>query len=145
MGYDLQGNNWLLTTWNNGSKWYFMPYDLDTVFGLTWNGLALISANTDVLTILAELPNNTRNFWRKVGVAKQLQIKERYSFLKSKGIFSSDNVYYLCKEIEKTFKQKYYKDEQDKWLNIPSKTFTSVEQIISFVNQRLIYLDTVIV
>lgn len=137
---DNLGNNVMLTSW--GQQFYFMPYDLDNSFGLHWAGTSIWQPNQNAFTVRNDIPQNTINFWLKCKVALSADLATRYQELKAKKILTVENIYRILKELEVVFGQKYYKDEQLKWADIPSKNLTNVNQICSWFEQRLIWLDS---
>lgn len=137
---DNLGNNVMLTRWYN--KFRLFPYDLDNAFGLHWAGISIWAANLNVFDVKDDLPNNTKNFWKKAKVALAPQLVARYQELKAQGILSADNVLKIFNELSYEFGQDRYKKEFEKWPDLPSKDLTGSKQIGSFINNRLAWLDT---
>lgn len=137
-GIDIVDKNFLLTTWD-GLIWNFMPYDLDTTFGLFWNGAEILPTNHVVETFV-DLNSNAKLFWQKFFTAFSVEIKARYSSLRLK-VLTQDNLYTIIKDLEPKF-LKYYSDQEfTKWVDIPSKNITSASQVITWFGGRLAFLD----
>ncbi len=132
-GVDIIVKNFILTTWD-GVIWNFMPYDLDTVYGLHWAGTSVGPYNSNI--------SNT--FWNKFYNAFSVQIKARYAQLNNDNIITPDNLYQIMKPMERMFGQELYKKEQEKWPDLPSKHITSLTQIITWFRDRLTHLETTI-
>ena len=103
--HDGFGKNWIWATYD-GLHWTPTLYDVDSIFGMYWNGIYVIP-NSDNSTILG-IP-------QCLGLDKLYsdEISERYKELRDKGIFSVDNIVKLLNSwinkigysnIEKEFK-----------------------------------------
>jgi len=138
---DCVAKNALWTSYDS-NRILYLPYDLDTTWGLMWNGSTIVDAPTaNVWQANGNIPGNTVNFWAKVRVYYNTQLKNRYKELRA-GIFTVENVFNHLKELETKYTQHLYKDEFDKWA-IPSKNITNTSQICNWVNGRLNYLDSI--
>ena len=82
--HDGFGKNWIWVTYD-GLHWTPTLYDVDSIFGMYWNGIFVIP-NSDNSTILG-IP-------QCLGLDKLYsdEISERYKELRDKGIFSVDNI-----------------------------------------------------
>ena len=131
---DMYTKNLMVTSWD-GVKFYFLPYDMDTTFGLQWDGLTFTGWEGSI---------RSAGFWNKFYSAYTAEIKARYAELKAKGIFSLDNVYKHADKINKTFGVELYKKEQAAWASIPSNSviYTGFPQIYEWTKNRLIWLDS---
>ena len=119
-----------------GDKWYFMPYDLDTCYGLKWDGTAIsVSAKSD--------DRLWGSFWKAViSGYGQDAMNSRYAELRNNNIFTVQNIARLIREIQTTFPYDLFAMEWDKWPSIPSMGVTSASQIIEWVADRLDFLDS---
>ncbi|TBQ30905.1 spore coat protein CotH, partial [Klebsiella quasipneumoniae subsp. similipneumoniae] len=124
-------------TWD-GVKWFFMPYDLDTTYGLKFEG-------TTISYLPDTVPGTDRSanlFWRKVRTAYGDDVNQRYGDLRNQGIFSPDNLYFLLKQFQSKYSPDLVKADIEKWPTQPSLNVTSVDQILTWFKARLEYLDT---
>ncbi|HEE1740364.1 TPA: CotH kinase family protein, partial [Klebsiella pneumoniae] len=124
-------------TWD-GVKWFFMPYDLDTTYGLKFDG-------TTISYLPDTVPGTDRSanlFWRKVRTAYGDDVNQRYGDLRNQGIFSPDNLYFLLKQFQSKYSPDLVKADIEKWPTQPSLNVTSVDQILTWFKARLEYLDT---
>lgn len=82
--HDGFGKNWIWVTYD-GFHWTPTLYDVDSIFGMYWNGIYVIP-NSDNSTILG-IP-------QCLGLDKLYsdEISKRYKELRDKGIFSVDNI-----------------------------------------------------
>ena len=129
---DLLDKNSILTTWD-GTKYCWMPYDLDTTFGIHWAGTGLgydTNWNWDANNIIPIVRPIILN-----------DVIKRYAQLRNNGVFSTESVYRLNRDIESKFSIDLFKQEQEKWVDIPSKDFGGIYQIMSWLTARIKYLD----
>ena len=150
--YDLDGiaKNYMLTTWD-GLIWHHLPYDLDSVFGLNYNGLNYLPTTKDVFTHYESVGGEEqaaflsgRNFYRAILTGYKAEINARYKELRDNGILSVDNLYKLAMEIHLKWGDENFKKEFEKWTDRPSNTIikTSISQILKYMEDRFIWLDT---
>ncbi|HDS9327927.1 CotH kinase family protein [Klebsiella pneumoniae] len=124
-------------TWD-GVKWFFMPYDLDTTYGLKFEG-------TTISYLPDTVPGTDRSanlFWMKVRNAYGNSVNQRYADLRNQGIFSPDNLYFLLKQFQSKYSPDLVKADVAKWPTQPSLNVTSIDQILTWFKARLAYLDT---
>ncbi len=129
--------NFQMVTWN-GSQWFFIPYDLDTSYGLHWDGSSIISP----------ADSNTRftgSFWVKVKNVIWAELVERYKFLRETGVFSVNNIYQLVRELTSKYTADLYAEEHNKWPTLPSLQVSNIEQITSWTATRITKLDSIYV
>ena len=131
---DMYTKNLILTSWD-GVKFYFLPYDMDTTFGLQWDGLSFTGHNGSI---------RETSFWSKFYNAYSVEIKARYKELRDSGVFTLENVYKHADKMNKTFGVDNFKEEFEKWPTVPSNStiYTSYNQIYQWVKDRLIWLDS---
>lgn len=120
-----------LISWT-GKKWFFMPYDLDTVFGLHFGGISIEYPPT--------LNAVDSPFWNKIKVAYAADLKARYVELR-KEILTVNNVRKVIQDLSSKFTVEMYAAEFEKWTTLPSKEITSINQIQNWVAARLQYMD----
>lgn len=137
--YDGLGKNFQFVSWD-GTQFYFMPYDLDSIFGSNYAGTGTVAAN-EVLT-KGDLPQATKDFWNKLKTTFSNDLKLRYKQLRDLKIFHEDTIYQICFELASKYPRDLILTEFDKWPDLPSKTYSNVNQIVSWSKQRLAYLDT---
>ncbi|HBV3439778.1 TPA: hypothetical protein MDU43_004459 [Klebsiella pneumoniae] len=121
---------------HTGDKWYFMPYDLDTCYGLKWDGTAIVTpASSD--------DRLSGSFWKAVVSGYgQDAMNSRYAELRNNNIFTVQNIARLIREIQTMFPSALFTMEWAKWASIPSIGVTSASQIIEWVEERLEFLDS---
>ena len=130
---DMYTKNVMVTSWD-GVKFYFLPYDMDTTFGLQWDGASFTGWTTSI---------RSANFWNKFYNAYSVEIKARYAELKAKGVLTFDTFYRHADRINKTIGVKMYEKEFAAWASVPSNStiYTGFPQMYDWVKNRIIWLD----
>ena len=131
---DMYTKNLILTSWD-GVKFYFLPNDMDTTFGIQWDGASYTGHTTSI---------RSANFWQKFYSTYTVEIKARYKELRDNGVFTLENVYRHADKMNKTFGVDNFKEEFERWPTAPSNStiYTSYTQIYQWVKDRLIWLDS---
>ena len=122
----------------DGKRFMFMPYDMDTVFGLEWTG-AIVYDDTTGSQLVS---NSSNSFWRKVKLTYNTDIEARYKQLRDLGIISVENIYNLSTDIFLKYSKDVYDLELARWPVRPSLNITSLEQILTWTKKRITFLDT---
>jgi len=130
---DMYTKNLMVTSWD-GVKFYFLPYDMDTTFGLQWDGLSFTGHNGSI---------RETSFWSKFYNAYSVEIKARYKELRDSGVFTLENVYKHADKMNKTFGLDSFEEEFARW-NVPSNStiYTSYPQIYQWTKDRIVWLDS---
>ena len=127
-----------LVTWN-GTKWFFMPYDLDTVFGNNWAGGYSYKPAEN-------LPWCVGSFWDNVRAVYGNDIAARYKELRDKKIISADWVYDMSKHIQTRYPADAYENELAKWsVTTPALPYFSNngrDQLVTWAKARIAAMDT---
>ncbi|MDO7353927.1 CotH kinase family protein [Acinetobacter baumannii] len=122
----------------DGKKFMFMPYDMDTVFGLEWTGAAVYDDTTGSQLVW----NSSGSFWRKVKLTYNADIEARYKQLRDLKIISVENIYNLSTDLFLKYSKDVYDLELARWPARPSLNITSLEQILTWTKKRIQFLDT---
>jgi len=122
----------------DGKKFMFMPYDMDTVFGLEWTGAVVYDDTTGSQLV----SNSSSSFWRKVKATYNTDIEARYKQLRDLKIISVENIYNLSTDIFSKFSISVVELELARWPVRPSLNITSLEQILTWTKKRIAFLDT---
>ena len=137
---DCFNKNMLFMTWD-AQKWFCMPYDLDTTFGLNSSGQAIAYGPTlNPITQGFALSGN-REFWGKVYTAIGSDINARYAQLRNSGVLSVGNVSRIMTDLQSKYTIDMFERELSKWTGLPSKDITSNDQLLSWLTQRMVWLD----
>jgi len=109
---DAFGGNWQWTTWD-GEKWYVNVYDLDGVFGASFQGDAIRLPSTVHLGQNANYPT------KFVTTYYSNELKARYAELRSLGVVSQKSIVCLVDSWVKRIGLDFLKKEYEKWSDSP--------------------------
>ncbi|MDH2046526.1 CotH kinase family protein [Acinetobacter johnsonii] len=138
---DCVGANFNFVTWD-GTRWYFMPYDLDSVYGLEVTGTVILNTVNQSMTEFSRPRQPSKDFWKKVEIAYATDINTRYAQLRDAGIFTVKNVLKNIHQLNDKYTADLFKAEYAKWTALPSVNITNIGQIATWVQARLVFLDT---
>ena len=111
--YDGFNKNWQWFTYD-GKKWFVAPYDLDGIFGAVWTGNLIIPAAWSgewwsYKSMSATQPVTwTLRYYMN-------DIRARYNDLRTKGIFTSDNIKSIVRNWYYRVGEQNYASEWTKW------------------------------
>lgn len=129
--------NLQICSWT-GTKFFFMPYDLDTVFGLHWAGSSIAyPADRN------HMSTNASYFFGKVYQIYKTDIEARYAQLRKLNVLTVNNIYQQSRALTSQYSNEIFSEELTRWNSTqPSLAITSLEQILNWTAQRLTFLDT---
>ncbi len=145
--WDHLHKNTLYTTWD-GLVWSFMPYDVDTVWGLHFLGNYYLEDGvterypaTDLLITTSPRDGNSgtlAKFRRIYGSA----IDMRYKQLRDENIISVENILSICEKLVRTYPIELFKAENERWNLVPGGTIYKTIQQTGSLNQIKTWLTT---
>ncbi|QNM85114.1 CotH kinase family protein [Polaribacter pectinis] len=135
---DNLGKNYYLGKYDKNEPYFFIPWDLDGVWGVIQDGVPIYNTN-DVLDngLLKRLLDINPNNYKK-------KVKERWTKLRLKE-FSNENLFSEINGIYHQFTdEKIYEREQLVWKNKLNETSNEehYERLKTWLNKRLSYLDS---
>ena len=135
-GHDMIGKNYLLAT-HDGTKWFFSAYDMDSTYGLNWNG----SAYKDVESgpTLESFAGRHR-VMRLIKDYKTDELKARYKELRS-GVLSEENVVSTFESFISLIPAELLDKECELWPGIPSTDTNNLSQIAEHYKKRCAIVD----
>lgn len=141
--YDFYSKSELFATWNDGGYWYLIPYDLDSTWGLLWDGSDVVPNRDDFdLSKIFSDPQtawaasaNDNKFQQRVIKLFKPEIKKQGQLLRST-VWSTPNIIASFKAFIDEVPTFAYQRDQEKWTTIPSIKTTDFKQIQSAVIQR---------
>lgn len=123
-------------------KFYFLPWDKDTTFGLTWDESGIVDKFGEELLILdREFGNETKVLWVNTNLLYSNEIKDRYFELRNKEVFSLTNIENHIDKIDRLFTEELRQKELDRWTKRPSVDELTRNQILEWVEARIKILD----
>lgn len=148
-GLDAFGKNQLYFTYD-GVKWVAQMYDMDSTWGLYWNGSKFVSASYSRREYEDFVGNRQGNllYIRLEGLFHE-EIRERYEQLKS-GVLSIPNIINHFERFTDITPIDLVKEDyanttgNGKFTNIPSQSTNNIQQIRQFIVDRYAYCDSYI-
>lgn len=145
-GLDAYGKNQIYLTYD-GQKWIASMYDMDSTWGLYWNGAKLLESNYRRESY-EDMVNGSGNLlYIRLEENFQEELTSRWNEL-LKGPLSISNVLSKFEQFiniapTELVQEDYATTTADgKFTNIPSKTTNNIQQIRKFVLERLSYMET---
>ncbi len=132
-GIDNVAKNMLLVTYD-GEVWYPALYDLDSTWGLYWNGEKLCNSYYGFYEYEAK-----SKLWDRILICYKDEFKQRYNELRN-SVLSNDSIIYEFNKFNSYITEDAWKREHEKWTNIPSIEY-DLNQIINYVKDRGEYID----
>ena len=132
-GLDNFAKNQIYYTYD-GQKFYASMYDLDSTWGLHYNGTPFLSYDY-------EFENLTKNnLYYKLKDAFKDEIKIRYSELRN-SILSYSNIIAEFEKFMSAITTEQYNEDLEIYTNIPSGSGNNIKQLRNYVRDRLSYVD----
>ena len=129
--------NYLLSTYD-GVKWFFTAYDMDTVFGNSWNGAAYASPDSDPYGFRQSAAEN--HLFELIKTYKLDELKARYAALRS-SVMSESNIAKLFTDYAGKIPLVMYEEDNRRWPLIPRTSVHTVDSILNWYRLRCLYVD----
>ena len=141
-GLDSMGKNQLFFTYD-GTKWIASSYDMDSTFGLYWNGQSFVSATyrmqEDYESMGSGRPGNL--LYIRLEELFYAEIKARYAELRA-GVLSYANIVNEFERFMDVIGKDLYAEDLTIYTGIPSGNTNNIQQIRNYTRDRLTYVDT---
>ena len=145
-GLDSMGKNQLFATYN-GTKWIATSYDMDSTFGLYWNGLSFVSSEYKMQADYESGKNTSSNYNGEGNLLyvrlEQLfanEIKARYAELRS-NVLSYANIVNKFERFMDVIGKDLFAEDLTIYTGIPSGDTNNIQQIRNYTRDRLVYVD----
>lgn len=135
--HDGFGKNMMICTLDGGNKWFLNLYDLDTTFGSNNWGTAFFPYNHRCPEDYNE-PNNLL-FERVINLFPE-RVVNRYFDLR-KHALSAGSIIDKIEKMSDKIQDNYFKEEQTKWVDLPSIAENTHSRMIHYMKNRLSYTD----
>lgn len=143
-GLDSMGKNQLFFTYD-GTKWIASSYDMDSTFGLYWNGQSFVSATyrmqEDYESMGSGRPGNL--LYIRLEELFYEEIKARYAELRA-GVLSYANIVNEFEKFMDVIGKDLYAEDLTLYTEIPSGDTNNIQQIRSYTRDRLAYVDSIV-
>lgn len=145
-GADCVKKNYIIATYD-GVKWFFSAYDMDSTFGITWDGgyykeaagawKAAVGASGQYPVRESMMDNKLLQLlWHN----KQDRVKARYAELRG-GVMSEANVAHEFLEFAAAINKAYFDEEPKVWPAIPATGANNANQIVTHYMLRTPKID----
>lgn len=134
-GLDVITKNYLLVTYD-GTKWFFSAYDLDSTYGLYWNGQYF----NGISTYGASYYRDANKIIQLIVTHKKDALKSRYAQLR-KGALSEANVITAFSNFMCKIPERIYLSDTEVWPLIPSSAASNLAQLTAWYQTRAKIID----
>lgn len=143
-GLDSMGKNQLFFTYD-GTKWIASSYDMDSTFGLYWDGQSFVSATyrmqEDYESMGSGRPGNL--LYIRLEELFYEEIKARYTELRA-GVLSYANIVNEFEKFMDVIGKDLYEEDLTIYTEIPSGATNNIQQIRNYTRDRLTYVDSIV-
>ena len=139
-GLDSMGKNQIYMTYD-GQKWFASMYDMDSTWGLYWNGQKFVSASYRMQDDYESAANGHAKNLLYLRLEQTFidEIKERYAVLRN-GALSETNIINRFEEFM-ICDSDLIKEDYEIFTGIPSQNTNNIKQIRTFAVDRCKYVD----
>lgn len=139
-GLDSMGKNQLFATYD-GTKWIATSYDMDSTFGLYWNGQSFVSPTYRMQQDYESGKNgNANKLYVRLEQLFVNEIKARYKQLRA-DILSYNNIVNTFEPFMDIIGNDLYAEDLTIYTAIPSGSTNNIQQIRNYYRDRLVYVD----
>lgn len=135
--YDGLGKNMLMATYD-GVHWGACLYDMDSIYGVTFNGQQFLEYNKKCPE---EYQENNSLLWQRIERCFAQELYDRYVELR-KGALSLGNIVEHVEEIYDLIPDRAFKEDWTKWTGIPSQATNTLTRFRTFMKNRAVYVDS---
>lgn len=128
-GVDITTKNMMLVTYDQ-KVWYPSLYDLDTTYGVDWQGKEIIDYSF--------VPQNDANLlWYRFTRLFWNDLCARYKELR-KDVFTKESIMNIFEDFRSTIPDELMEKEREKWPDAPGYGYDQIEEYLDY---KLPYLD----
>ena len=140
-GLDSMGKNQIYSTYD-GTKWYAHMYDMDSTWGLYWNGTSFVSSSYRCQEDYESMACNRAGSLLYIKLVENFgqEIYERYSELR-RTVLSIDNVIDRFEWFTDVISNDLYKEDISVYKDIQSSNTNNIQQIRNYIVARANYVD----
>lgn len=150
-GFDAYGKNQLYLTYD-GQKWIASMYDMDSTWGLYWNGSKFVSTDyprksyEDYVSGDASCSGEGNLLYNRLESLFYEELQARWAELRS-GVLSIDNIINRFERFTDIAPSELVKEDYasttggGKFMGIPSQSTNNIQQIRAYANARLVWTD----
>lgn len=137
-GQDNTKKNYILATYD-GVKWFFSAYDMDSTFGLYWDGKAFLPIdNRPTFATRGEITSDKLMYL--IWTYKRQELRNRYNQIR-KNVYSENNVYMQFTNFGAEIPKPVLVEDVKLHPTIPSSSQNNVSQILNYYRMRVALAD----
>lgn len=134
---DSLGKNIIMLTYDL-KKWYMSMYDMDSTFGLYWNGSKFLDADTPCPEGYQE---TNSLLWQRMEANFAQELYDRYTILRQT-VLSIDNISDVIDTFVSQISKGDYSEDVAQWPAIPQSSIDHAAQMKEFITARAAYVDS---
>lgn len=138
--WDFDEKSMILLTWNSGKSFYMIPYDMDSTWGLHFDGAYIEDEDGWKVSPDATRLVSTNALYKRLHKLFLDEIKNQYHYLRTT-VWNNSQLVTAFKQYIDAIPKEVYDREQALWPAIPSKDITSFSQIQSNIIKRMNAMD----
>ena len=128
--------NMLMATYD-GVHWGASLYDMDSIFGVQWNGNGYVATNYQCPEQYQE---QFSLLWQRIERCFGAELYARYLELRQ-GALSLSNIVKHVEEIYDVIPDRVFADEKAKWTSLPQVNNNTMTRFRNYMRDRAVYVD----
>ena len=128
--------NILIVTYD-GVIWGACLYDMDSIYGVNWDGKSYVAANYQCPEQYQE---QFSALWPRIERCFSAELYARYRELR-KGALSLSNIVKHVEEIYDVIPDRVFADEKTKWASLPQVNTNTITRFRNYMRDRAAYVD----
>lgn len=140
-GQDMMCKNYLLATYD-GTKWYFGAYDMDSTYGLQWDGKKFLRPNSGTSVMFVNYAADHR-LMELILRFKTNALKARWKELRA-DLLSEGRLERQFENFTAGIPSRLLDEDVRRWPSIPSSAVCDVNQILRWLHLRLQIVDELV-
>ncbi len=138
--WDFDAKSMILLTYDAGKTYYMIPYDMDSTWGLHFDGAYVKDEEDWKLNEGAKRIVGTNVLYKRIHKLFLPEVKAQYQYLRN-SVWNNAQLITAFKRYINAIPREVYEREQALWPAIPSKDITSFGQIQSEIVKRANAMD----
>lgn len=140
-GQDMMCKNYLLATYD-GTKWYFGAYDMDSTYGLQWDGKKFLRPNSGTSVMFVNYASDHR-LMELILRFKTNALKARWKELRA-DLLSEGRLERQFENFAAGIPSRLLDEDVRRWPSIPSSAVCDINQILRWLHLRLKIVDELV-
>ena len=128
--------NMLMVTYD-GVHWGASLYDMDSIYGVSWNGASYVATNYQCPEQYQE---QFSRLWQRIERCFGAELYARYLELRQ-GALSLSNIVKHVEEIYDVIPDRVFADEKAKWTSLPNVNTNTMTRFRNYMRDRAVYVD----